>query len=371
MTVKILIITNASDNIRTHRLTFLKCLADQGYRVHVAVPETSETLKEFDFFRCHTIRLSRGGMNPFEDLRTCMDIYKLIKKIRPDVIHNFTIKPVLYGTLTGLLNPGVKIINTITGLGVMFQRKSFMRVVVEQSYRFIGASRRVTFVVQNKFEKRILERFVTDPKRLYLIPGSGVDLEKFHPDPAITVIPNRILFPARMLYDKGAQDLVEAHRLLKNRGLVIDLRFVGGLDMNNPAAIPENQLLKWEEEGWITWKGASSDMVNEYNAAAIVCLPSYHEGLPKVLLEAGACARPVIGTDIPGIRELIATPELGLTVPVNNPERLAQAIELYLGNTRLADQHATALYNEIVRSHDTKLINKSYRDVYDHVKGII
>lgn len=365
--MKILIITNAADNVRTHRLPLLKHLADHGYDVHVAAPDPAESLKDYDFFASHPIHVSRGGVNPFEDLRTCLDIYKVIKKIQPTLVHNFTIKPVLYGTFMGLLNPGIRIINTITGLGVMFQKSGLIRSIVEQIYRFIGSSKRVIFITQNKFEKQILEKFVSDPARLYLIPGSGVDPEKFQPDSAITVIPNRVLFPARMLYDKGAADLVEAHRILKEKGMLIDVRFVGGLDPENPAAISKNQLIQWTEEGLITWKGAVQDMAREYNAAAIVCLPSYHEGLPKALLEAGACARPVIGTDIPGIRELVASADMGLLVPVKNPERLAEAIEIYLGRPDLADQHAQALYQHVLDFHDSKKVCLAYTDVYNRL----
>jgi glycosyltransferase involved in cell wall biosynthesis len=186
-------------------------------------------------------------------------------------------------------------------------------------------------IVQNPDDAEALARMGVDRARIRLIPGAGVDTERFSPRPEPEGVPV-VMLASRLLWDKGVGEFVEAARRLKGRGRFV---LVGAPDPHNPASVTEADLRAWREEGVIEWWGAQEDMPATLNAAHIICLPSYREGMPKVLLEAMACGRPVVTTDAPGCRDCVADGDNGLLVPVRDAQALAVAIERLLDDAAL------------------------------------
>jgi glycosyltransferase involved in cell wall biosynthesis len=225
--------------------------------------------------------------------------------------------------------PGV--VNALAGLGFLFSSASLkarvLRPMVQLGFRVLltGADTRV--ILQNPDDVRLLTVSAhLDPSRVRLIRGSGVDLTVFTPSPEPPGTPV-VMLPSRLLWDKGVREFVEAAALLRARGVEARFVLVGSPDPGNPAAVPERTLRDWVETGPIEWWGHREDMPATLAQSHLVCLPSYREGLPKILLEAAACGRPIVTSDAPGCREAVRHGKNGLLVPARNCGALADALE--------------------------------------------
>jgi glycosyltransferase involved in cell wall biosynthesis len=340
--VKILLFANTDWYLYNFRLGLAQALRERGDDVVLVSPPGpyGPRLQEMGF-RWLQFRLARRGLNPFAEIQTIIDLFKLYKREKPDLVHQFTIKCVLYGSLAGHLSGIRSIVNSVTGLGYVFMEggglRSWLRILIKLFYRLVL---RATWVIfQNPDDRAIfLENRLVDPKRTALIRGSGVDIQHFSPQPAAPGIP-LVILPARLLWDKGVGEFVEAARRLQAEGssgsvqpngLFARFALVGDNDDQNPASVHLSQLQTWGKDGVIEWWGWKDDMVDVYAQAAIVCLPSYREGVPKTLIEAAACGRPIIASDVPGCREVVRNGENGLLVPVRDVPALVEALRALL-----------------------------------------
>ena len=301
--------------------------------MHVAAPadEESQRTIEQEGFVFHAIQLSRSGMNPWREWSSIRSLAKLYGTLKPDIVHHVTIKPVLYGSLVARWLNVPCVVNGISGLGYIFIapgiKAALIRAAVKCVYRAALGHPNATVIFQNPDD---LGAFVRDHlvrrERTALVRGSGVDLTRFKPSPqpggAILVV-----LPARMLWDKGVAEFVAAAGRLVADGVKARYALVGDSDPGNPAAVPPEQLNQWRREGIVEWWGHRDDMPEVFAQAHIVCLPSYREGLPKALIEAAACARPIITTDVPGCREIVHHNDNGLLVPARNAAALAAALK--------------------------------------------
>jgi glycosyltransferase involved in cell wall biosynthesis len=234
----------------------------------------------------------------------------------------------LFGSLACHLLGIRSIVNSVTGLGYIFMEgggvRRWLRGLIIFSYRLL--LRHTWVIFQNPDDRTVfLGARLVDPQRAALIRGSGVDIQRFYPRPEPTGLP-LVVLPARMLWDKGVGEFVAAARILKLGGLHARFALVGDSDNENPASVHASQLRAWEKEGVIEWWGWKENMDDVYAQAAIVCLPSYREGVPKTLIEAAACGRPIVTTDVPGCREVVRHGENGLLVPVRDAGALAKAL---------------------------------------------
>lgn len=340
---KILFVVNDDWFFISHRLPIAIKAKELGYDVHIATGSyVDESKLETYGFTHHVFSIARAKVNPFKDILTIWSLFNLYRRIHPDIVHHITIKPVLYGGIAARLAGVKNVVSAISGLGIIFIEQgiisSLKRIIVSALYRLgLGHKSSVT-ITQNIDDQKVIAKLTGLPSsQLRLIKGSGVDLDKFQ----ITVLPNgtiqNVVLIARMLRDKGVGEFHQAARLLKDDYPNIKFILAGGTH-DNPASYSEKQLNEWNSEGDIQWIGHQDDVIEIIKNSHIVVLPSYREGLPKVLLEAAAIGRPVITTDVPGCRDAIIADQTGLLVPVKNPTALAEAIAVLIDNPKMCDE---------------------------------
>lgn len=337
MNPRVLFVVNEAHFFLTHRRAVADLALAQGYEVHVAAPSdhvwarkgfSTKELSDRGYF-VHEIGLSRRGLNPFHDFGTFISILRLYRRIRPALVHNITIKPVLYGGLAARIL-GVPALLHVTGMGHVYVaddlRTRIIRSGVSLFYRIVAAAPHSLLVVQNAGDLSALAA-ISRRSDIELVPGSGVDLESFPMvEEEAREVPIVVL-PARLIWEKGIMTFVDAARLLREWEIPVDMVLVGDTQPSNPRSVPEQQLREWEAAGVVLWWGWRNDMANVLSRSNIVCLPSaYGEGVPKVLIEAAAVGRAIVASDIPGCREIVEPGANGLLVTPNDPQALASAI---------------------------------------------
>jgi len=274
------------------------------------------------------IPISRGGKNPFSELRLLFALFKIYRKLKPELVHLVTIKPVIYGGILSRLMSVKGVVIAISGMGYLFtrQRQGLVKKLVSWIYRFSLGHKNSRVIVQNRTDRKLLQDMgVLNEGQDVLIPGSGVNLREFVPKPLPEGIP-LVILPARMLWDKGVKEFVEAAKILQADGVKARFALVGPADLDNPAAVTIEQLEVWKNEGPVEWWGYCADMPSVYAEASLVVLPSYREGMPKSLLDALASGRAIVTTDAPGCRDVVESEKNGKLVPVGDSVSLANSI---------------------------------------------
>lgn len=331
--MKIILFANTSWYLYNFRLPLAVALRARGNTVVLVSPrdEYSEKLSAegFDWIE---FPFSRKGQNPLQELMTIFRLTGEYRREKPDIVHHFTIKCVLYGSLAARLTGIRRVVNSITGLGYLFignsLRQKLIRPLVLLFYRIGLKSTQVIF--QNGDDLRqFQESRLVSSEQVHIVRGSGVDLDKFAvtPEPAGE---QKVLLPARMLWDKGVAEFVQAARSLKAEGMKARFILAGDTDENNPAAVPTKLLREWQNEGVVEWLGWQNNMPEIISRCSIVCLPSYREGLPKTLIEAAACGRPMVAFDAPGSREVVIPGETGWLAKFQDAQDLAACLRRLL-----------------------------------------
>jgi len=314
----------------SHRLPMARAARAAGFEVHVAtnVGEDGEDI-ENEGFTLHPVRFLRGRLSPFRSLRTIMALRKVYRTVDPAIVHHVAMQPTALGIVASIGGRFATVYG-ITGLGYSFIAESgkarSLRRGLRMLLRFGLNRRRATGVVQNPDDRDVLVGIGVKPEQIVLIAGSGVDADRLRPIPEPDG-PVTVAFVGRMLDDKGVRTLVAAHRMLRASNVVCELLLAGSPDPANPASIPQAEIAGWGREEGISWLGQVGDIATVWRRAHIAALPSRREGLPKSLLEAAACGRPLIATDVPGCREIVIHDKTGLLVPVDDPQALAAAIQ--------------------------------------------
>ena len=319
----------------SHRLTLARAARAAGYEVLVATaPGAQRARIEAEGFRYFPLKLRRRIGRPLRDFAALRELTALYRAQRPDVVHHVAMLPVLAGSLAARRAGVPRVINAITGLGHVFlaagAAAALRRALVERAYRRALAGTRVVF--QNPDDLALFtRRRLVAPEQCVVIPGSGVDIERFAPAPEPAGVPV-ILYTGRLLATKGLRELAAAARLLRARGVAFRLVLAGMRDEANPACLPEAEIRAWEREGLLEWPGHVADVAPLLRGCAVVCLPSYREGLPLSLLEGAASGRPLVAADVPGCREVVRSGVNGLLVPARDAVALAAALERLLGD---------------------------------------
>jgi len=314
----------------SHRLELAVAAQEAGYDVAVVTRERQhgEMIREAGI-RLIPIEMSRGGTRFRGEVRSFREVHRIYRRERPDLVSHIAIKPILYGTAAARLAGTQGIVNTFTGLGLLFSsdhaRARAFRPVLRLLLRGLLHSRRVMAIFQNPDDASVLQKAIM-PGQSALIPGSGVDTSRFvaSPEPPETPV---VVLASRLLWQKGLREFVEAARLLRREGTQARFAVVGKTDPENANTIPTEQMSRWQEEGAIEWWGFRDDMPAVYANSHIACLPSYYgEGVPKALIEAASCGRAIVTTDVPGCREVVADGENGFLVPARDSVALAAAL---------------------------------------------
>lgn len=320
----------------SHRLSLALAAKEQSYDVYVVTPALGDHEKIIKAgLSFIPIPFQRGGINPFKELKTIYQIWMLYKKIQPDVVHHVALKPVLYGTIAAFFARIPRIINAVAGLGHIFAADSWLKTPLKLAMRFLLSLKSVQVIVQNPEDFEEIES-LTQKGNIHLLLGAGVNLKEFHPEPELPPPPFKIIHVSRLLWSKGIKELVEAGKILKEQGHSIVIQIVGEPDLENPAAIPVETLQKWQNEGLIEWLGHRTDIAYLYQQAHIASLASYYrEGIPKSLIEAAACGKPIITCDMPGCRIIVEQNKNGYLIPPKHSEALADAILKLIQDERL------------------------------------
>ena len=337
---RILYVVNDTGFFLSHRLPLAQAAHANGYEVHVATPEdeASKTIPSYGY-KHHVVSIGRKSMNPLGELKTFLCLFQLYKKIHPDIVHQVTIKPVIYGGFAARLAGVPAMVSAFTGLGHIFVdhglKAKIMRLLTKITLRLSLNHRNCVVIFQNPDDRELFIREgLINASNARLIKGSGVDMAGFSPSEEPQGIPLAVL-ASRMLWNKGVGIFVEAATILRDR---VHARFalVGYTDPGNPEAIPDTQLAVWKDEGVVEFWGRCSDMIDVFRQAFVICLPSYYgEGVPKVLIEAAACGRPIVTTDTPGCREIVRHGINGLLVPPRDSSALAGALQQLLVDPEL------------------------------------
>lgn len=330
-TVRILYLVNNPDFFLSHRLPVALGAVREGFEVHVATPAKGDIAAITSRGMIHhPIRMDRSRGLPWREARTLWDILRLYRRLRPALVHQVTIKPVLYGTLAARIARVPAVVNAVSGIGYAFigtaWRDLVLRTAVSLIYRAAlrHPNQRVIFQNEDDRELFVRRRFVRRGDGV-MIRGSGADTGFFRPHPEPGDRP-KVVLASRMLWDKGVGEFVEAARELKRRGVAADFLLVGDPDPGNPASIPVDRLEAWRAEGAVSWQPFRRDMDAVFRECHVVCLPSYREGLPKVLIEAAAAGKPIVTTDVPGCRDAVLPGETGLLAPPRDAAGLAAAL---------------------------------------------
>lgn len=365
---KILYVVNDADFFLSHRLPIAKAAQASGYEVHIATPMGASVKKIVsEGLAFYPIALDRSRANPLSEIKSLWSLYRLYRELQPDLVHHVTIKPILYGGMMARLARVPAVVSAVSGLGYLFLvggiKGAFVRLITKKLYR-LALGKRNFVIFQNPDDLRLfLQNGLVDEFRSVLIKGSGVDINKFTPVPISNDIPTVVL-ASRMLWDKGVGEFVEAAGILLKDGIKARFILVGDADQGNPASIEVSQLKAWNSSGIIEWWGRRDDIQDIFAKSNIVCLPSYREGLPKVLIEAAACGRPIVSTDVPGCREIVKNEENGLLVPAHNPQALASALRRLIENPLLCESMGAKGRELAVREYSEEKVVRETLSVY-------
>jgi glycosyltransferase involved in cell wall biosynthesis len=314
----------------SHRLPMARAAQAAGFEVHVAtnVADGAAAIAR-EGFVLHPVRFRRGRISPFATLATILALRRIYRDVAPDLVHHVALQPTILGSLAALGRPIARV-NAITGLGHAFisdsARARAVRAAIGMLLRRLLDRDRSVALVQNPDDRDLLCGLGIAPERIVLIPGSGVDVVGLTPMPEPPG-PVTAGFVGRLLDDKGIRILVAAHRLLRQKGVAVELLIAGTPDPANPASVSQAEAVAWGHEPGITWLGHVDDIATIWARAHMAVLPSRREGLPKSLLEAAACGRPMVATDVPGCREIAIPNRTGLLVPPDDADALAAAME--------------------------------------------
>lgn len=329
--MRIAIVTNLDWFFISHRLPIALAAIEKGHEVYLLAKDTGRR-KELENYGIHfvDIPINPSGKNPIEELKCMLFLANQYRKITPDVIHHVTIKASLLGCLAAKLSGMKCVVNAISGFGYAFTdgRQGLLQRAIKLEMDMAFKSKHWHFILQNPDDIESVKATGYVPvDHIHLIKGSGVDLDEFSFSEPMVKDKQVLLFPARILGDKGVRELIAAMKSVRDKiGGKAKLLLAGDCYKPNPTVVLEDELKSMLEDGYIEWVGYQKDMVSMYRNSDIVVLPSYREGLPKSLIEACAIGRPIITTDVVGCRECVVEGYNGYMVPSKNVELLAEAI---------------------------------------------
>jgi glycosyltransferase involved in cell wall biosynthesis len=331
--VRVAIVINTSWNIWNFRRGLVKALLAAGHEVlAIAPPDDYSTRLESELgCRYVPILMENKGTNPIKDAQLTRRFLATYKRERPDVVLHFTIKPNIYGTLAARL-VGIPSINNVSGLGTVFLIENLVSKVARGLYRLAFRYPHKVFFQNNDDRELFIRYGLIRPERTGLVPGSGVDLARFQPQEGVgrpAGVPFTFLMVARVLYEKGIVEYFEAARQVQAALGADKVRFqlLGGVDEAGGIGVPRATFEKWLADGAIDYLGTSDNVAEHLHRADCVVLPSYREGTPKTLLEAAACGKPLITTDVPGCRETVQHGRNGYLCQVRDAADLASKLQ--------------------------------------------
>lgn len=326
--------------------------------------------------RWESLPMQRRSLNVLRESALLLYLVRLLRREQPEVVHGFTIKCAVYGSLAAKMAGVPAQINAVAGMGYVFTSNQWkarlLRPVVRRLLRLALGGERARLILQNSDDVQLFRKAgLVDPMHIRLIRGSGVDCTKFSRTSRAQRDDDhvRVLLASRILWDKGVGEYVAALRQLRSRGYTVHAMLAGTPDPGNPATVPEDTVREWVDEGLVTWLGHVDDMVALFGMVDIVVLPSYREGLPRSLVEAAACGLPLITTNVPGCREVVTDEIDGLLVPVRDSDAIAEAIRRLLVDPVLARRLGEAARIKARTYFDERIVIERTLAVYAELCG--
>ncbi len=370
---KILFFANTDWYLFNFRLALAKHLREQQVEVVMVSPFGPYGKKlEEEGFRWIAVQMERRSLNPLTEAKLIGRLIRIYNVEKPDIVHHFTIKCVIYGGLAASAVGIRGVVSAVVGLGYVYTgnnlKVTILRPIVSQLLRFVmnGVHRRL--ILQNPDDRQIfLSAGLIDEDHLHLIAGSGVDTQRFQPDLENSSIPQpnlNVVFAGRLLWDKGLAELIEAIQLLNSQGINANYLIAGEADHGNPASVPNEVLTEWRNIPNVILLGHVAKMTEILVDAILMVLPSFREGLPRSLIEAAAAGLPIVTTDVPGCREVVDHGVTGFLVPVRDSVALAEALAKLLNDPILASSMGLAGRAKVLAEFDERIVFEKTLTVY-------
>jgi len=358
------IIINTTWNIYNFRLGLIKSLQEEGYNV-VAISPSDDYVKKLEEIGCrhYSINIDNKGSNPLHDLKLIVDYIKIFKQVSPSIILSYTIKPNIYGSIASKM-VNIPIINNISGLGTVFLSKNKTSKIARLLYKFaLTVPERVFF--QNRHDMELFCKLkLVNKNKAFLIPGSGINIHKYKPmseNKFNNKDSIKFLFIARLVKDKGLIEYVEAAKILKSKYNNVEFAVLGSFYKNNPTAITPDQMQMWVDKGIVNYLGTSDNVKKVIAQYDCVVLPSYREGLSRVLLEASAMAKPIVTTNTPGCRDVVKDGYNGFLCKVKDIKSLAECIDKIINlDYKSRVQLGLNGRNKVVNEFNEELVIEQY-----------
>jgi glycosyltransferase involved in cell wall biosynthesis len=370
--MKILLFANTDWYLYNFRLPLAKAIRELGVEVVLVSPpgEYGPRL-EAEGFRWIPLRMNRRGLNPWEEIRVISALASIYRREHPYLVHHFTIKSVIYGTIAGRLAGVPNQVNAVVGLGHVFTsdspRAKILRPILRALFRLALRMSHGRMILQNSDDRDLFlwNRLVT-PDSIRVIRGSGVNTARFcmqrQEDRQGKGL--RVLMATRLLWEKGVGEYAEAARMLKPILPEAEFLLAGSPDDGNPSSVPGATIASWQKEGVLTALGHVEDMASLLPEVDIAVLPSYREGTPRILLEAAACGLPIVATDVPGCREIVEHKVNGLLVPPRDPKSIAEAIRYIASHPKERRRMGESGRRKVLQEFDERIVIRRTMEVY-------
>jgi len=365
--MKIAIVLNTSWNIYNFRLGLIRSLMDQGHQIVAIAPEDEYTQKVI-YTGCsfERITMDSRGANPVKDMGLIIELFRIYRRVRPDIVLHFTVKPNIYGTFAArMLN--IPSINNVCGLGTVFLNKGLISVIARIMYKLaFRYPQKVLFQNDEDLKLFIREKLIREEKT-DLVPGSGLDLKRFQPREKKHTGEFIFLLISRLIFDKGIVEYINAIRDLKKKGIKARFQILGAIDEEHKRGIPAETIFSWADEGLIEYHPRVQDVRGHIQQADCIVLPSYREGTPRTLLEAAGMGKPIVTTNVAGCNHVVRDNYNGYLCNLKDAEDLAEKMQnMYLLNQEEREVMGL-LGREIVENHfDEHKVIAKYKNLIDH-----
>lgn len=371
--MKIVLASNTSWSIYNFRISLVKKLREQGYDVHVVAPRDNYTKMLEPYVVFHDITIDRKGINPYRDISTFIRYLNIYKAINPDIVFSYTIKPVIYSSIAGKLS-GAKTIGIITGAGYVFTRNNMLKQIVKLMYKISFKFTDEVWFLNEDDKHMFTEYGLLKGKYATILPGEGIDTERFKPVVDRNVVRQqdrfKFLLIARLLKDKGIYEYIEAGRLIKSKYNNVDLLILGDIDKGNPSTISMSNINIFEEEGIIKYLGTSHDVRKEIAEADCIVLPSYREGTSRVLLESASMGKPIITTDVPGCNNIV---EDGVNGFLCKPKDSRDLADKMIKMINLSEEERIEMgrrgREKVIKEFDERIVIEEYLRAIERLVG--
>lgn len=370
MKKKVLFLVNLDSFFVSHRFRIAENLIKEGCEVHIATEFTGfKKILTNRGLKTHSIKFKRNSSSLFVNMFAIIQIFFLLKKIKPDLLHLISIKPIILGGLVSLFSPVKSLVISVTGLGSMFLSSGFfsnIRIfIINYLYKQIFTFPNLVVILQNKNDQNYLVKNSNLKKsKIKIIKGMGVDLKEFKFSKIKNSTYPTILMASRLIADKGLFEYIKAAEHLKKEKFKGNFLLAGNIDKYNPSKISSSHINLWKKKKIIRHYNYLSEISKLIKKSTIVVLPSYREGFPKILMEASACGRPIIATNVPGCRDAVINKKTGLLIPPKNYIALAKSIKLLCSNKKKIKKMGIRARQHAVKNFDIRNIVSQHLSIY-------